>query len=90
MYEILAKELYDNIAGEAKILVQGIADCVIEKPDGIVIVDYKTDHVLSADVLVQRYKPQLELYRRAISAQFEKPVIRCVIYSVELMKEVEI
>lgn len=90
MYEIPAKELYEDAAGEETILVQGIADCVVENTDGIVIVDYKTDQVSSPEILIQRYAPQLSLYRRAISQQFQKPVERCVIYSVELEQEIEV
>lgn len=90
MYEIPAKELYEDAAGEETILVQGIADCVVENTDGIVIVDYKTDQVSSPEILIQRYAPQLSLYRRAISQQFQKPVEQCVIYSVELEQEIEV
>jgi len=90
MYDLPASELYDHIAGEESILVQGIADCVIEEEDGLIIVDYKTDRVSDPEVLIARYAPQLALYRRALSRQFGKPVKKCVIYSVELERALEI
>ncbi len=90
MYELPAAELYDHIAGDEAILVQGIADCVVEESDGLIIVDYKTDRVTAPQELINRYRPQLELYRRALSAQFGKPVKRCVIYSVELCAEIDL
>ena len=90
MYELPARELYADILSEEHILVQGIADCVIEEPDGLIIVDYKTDRVSSLGELAKRYGSQLALYRRAISVQFGKPVKKCVIYSVELGQEIEV
>ena len=70
--------------------MKGIADCVIDEPDGLIIVDYKTDRVSSLGELAKRYGSQLALYRRAISVQFGKPVKKCVIYSVELGQEIEV
>lgn len=90
MYELPARELYDDILSGEHILVQGIADCVIEEPDGLIIVDYKTDRVSSPAELAGRYGSQLALYRRAIGTQFGKPVKSCVIYSVELEREIEV
>lgn len=90
MYELPARELYDDMISEECILVQGIADCVIEEPDGLIIVDYKTDHVASSKALIGRYGSQLALYRRAIGTQFGKPVKSCVIYSIELGQEIEV
>lgn len=90
MYEIPAKELYEDTLSEEKILVQGIADCVIAEEDGLTIVDYKTDKVERPEVLQKRYASQLGLYRMAISEQFGKPIKRCVLYSVWLEQEIEI
>ncbi len=88
MYELPAKELYDHILSEERILVQGIADCVIEEPDGLIIVDYKTDRVTSPDTLVKRYYSQLALYRTAIATQFGRPVKKCLLYSIALEREI--
>lgn len=41
---------YEN-AGEDRITVQGVADCVFWEEDGAVIVDYKTDRVSCAEEL---------------------------------------
>lgn len=90
MYDLPASELYDYIAGKEAILVQGIADCVIEEADGLTIVDYKTDRASDPAELVAHYTPQLSLYRRALSEQFGKPVKKCVLYSVELEQELEV
>ena len=63
---------------------------MIEEPDGLIIVDYKTARVSSPAELAGRYGSQLALYRRAIGTQFGKPVKSCVIYSVELKREIEV
>jgi ATP-dependent helicase/nuclease subunit A len=52
------------------IIVQGIIDMLIQTPKGLLVVDFKTDHV-SAEQSAQRaemYKPQLGLYARSAEA----------------------
>lgn len=61
--------------GDSQIL-QGIADCLFEEPDGWVLLDYKTDRLkgrfasLEAidDEMRSRYHVQLSLYKTAIEA----------------------
>ena len=50
-----ANELEDTDYTD-KVLVQGIADCVFEEQDGLVLVDYKTDRVSNQQELLDRYK----------------------------------
>ena len=69
---------------ETSVILQGAVDLLIIKDNQITIVDYKTDRVSSADILVERYKKQLSLYKEAVSACFELPVSRCLIYSIHL------
>lgn len=52
------------------VLVQGIIDVFWLEEDKIILLDYKTDRVQTADELVQRYKTQLDLYARALSNIF--------------------
>ncbi len=66
------------------VVIQGIADCVFEEDGGLVIVDYKTDHVKSADELRKRYTAQLSIYARALATVFNKPVRECYLYSFAL------
>ena len=47
-------------------IVQGIADCIFEEPDGIVILDFKTDRVSDVNTLTELYKGQLEVYKYAL------------------------
>lgn len=52
------------------IIVQGIIDLLIRTPQGLVIIDFKTDNITAsrAEQRAQLYRRQLELYGRAASA----------------------
>ncbi len=65
-------------------IVQGITDCLIEEEDGWVIVDYKTDSVKTAQQLLDRYRPQLAIYRQYLSPILDKPIKDCLLYSFKL------
>lgn len=71
-------------------MLQGIADCIFEEPDGYVIVDYKTDRVSSLEALKDRYSPQLTLYKAAFDILLDKPVKSCYIYSYRLAHGIEV
>jgi len=77
---VLKKKL--EITGDDDILIQGIIDCYFEEEDGIVLIDYKTDYLYGDEnVLVERYKAQLELYKEAIERITQKVVKETFIYS---------
>ena len=87
-----ANELYSEKSDE-KILVQGIIDVYyIDKNDEIVLLDYKTDYVKNGEEngLVDKYKEQLLLYKRALEESTNKKVSKVCIYSVFLNKEIPI
>ena len=69
--------------GDEAVVLQGVADCVLEYDDGLVLIDFKTDRA-SADVLRQRYAQQLALYARALAGCFGKPVREQVLYATYL------
>jgi ATP-dependent helicase/nuclease subunit A len=52
------------------VLVQGIIDVFWLEGDAIILLDYKTDRVKTAQELVLRYKTQLELYADALARVF--------------------
>lgn len=70
------------------ILLQGIIDAFFIEDDEIVLVDYKTDRVKTEDVLIGRYKKQLELYGKALESITGKRVKEKLIYSVTLGKSI--
>ncbi len=71
-------------------LIQGIIDAFWIEGDGIVLLDYKTDHVDSEKELVDRYRAQMELYGEALERVYggkENPAMRVkerLIYSFRL------
>ncbi len=71
-------------------MLQGIADCIFEEPDGYVIVDYKTDRASSLEELQKRYSAQLALYKAAFDILLDKPVKSCYIYSYRLAQGIEV
>ena len=76
---------------DALVMVQGIADVLLEFPDHLEILDYKTDRSKNPDQLRQAYHGQLELYAAAAEKRFApKKVTYKGIYSFGLGKLVEI
>ncbi|MCL2002731.1 MAG: UvrD-helicase domain-containing protein [Oscillospiraceae bacterium] len=59
-----------------KVLLQGVIDCCYETPDGMVLLDFKTDRVKPGgeERRAERYRPQMEAYAAALSAMTGKPV----------------
>lgn len=72
------------------ILVQGIIDGFFREPDGMVLLDYKTDHVADAEELVLRYQAQMKLYAMAIERTYHIPVKESILYSFSLACEVPV
>lgn len=62
--------------GKDVILVRGMIDALVPGPDGVELIDYKTDAV-AADQVAERavgYKMQVDMYARAIEAIWRRPV----------------
>ena len=94
---IPASEIYKEENGgdnlEENILVQGIIDLYyIDKDEKLVLVDYKTDYVEPGkeEILIDKYKKQLELYQEALEKALSKKVDKKYIYSVYLGKALKI
>lgn len=76
---------------DAVVMVQGIADVLLEYPDHLEILDYKTDRSKDPAALRQAYSRQLEMYAAAIEKRFApKKVSYTGIYSFALGQLVEI
>lgn len=60
--------------------IEGFVDLLYETPDGLVVVDYKTDTVRSdaeVDAAVERYRLQAAAYALALERSLGRPVARC-------------
>lgn len=85
---INAKDLLNEDVDE-KILVQGIIDLYyIDENDNVILVDYKTDYVKNENELIDKYKKQLEIYKKALEIALNRKVDKTYIYSLSLNKEI--
>ena len=87
-----ARELFPDAPEGEEILLQGVTDCCVVEPDGITIIDYKTDRV-DAGMARERaaeYLPQLDAYAYALSCVTEKPVKRRIVYFLHCSAAVEL
>ncbi|MEG1268835.1 MAG: UvrD-helicase domain-containing protein [Oscillospiraceae bacterium] len=83
------KPLSDKFEDE-RVMIQGIADCIIMREDGAVLIDYKSDRVTSPMQLAERYSMQLRLYKKSLDKRLSVPIVKCIIYSFELGYPVEL
>ncbi|MGN0519732.1 MAG: PD-(D/E)XK nuclease family protein, partial [Candidatus Fimenecus sp.] len=79
-----------NEFSDEQITVQGIIDCAFVENGSVVIVDYKTDRVKTAEELAERYKKQLSVYKRAAEEFFGLPVKETLLYSFTLKRTVSV
>lgn len=84
---VSAREMHMGDSDEL-VLIQGIIDVWMEEEDGMVLIDYKTDHVSDGEILVKRYKVQLDYYQRALEQMTGKRVKERIIYSLSLHQEI--
>ena len=87
---------FSDMDKEAKtddfVVVQGIIDVYFEEEDKIILVDYKTDRVREGeeDILIRRYRAQMESYQQALEKITGKCVKEIYIYSVTLQKTIPV
>ncbi|UUZ85496.1 PD-(D/E)XK nuclease family protein [Paenibacillus sp. P26] len=78
-FAVPAKDVYgaeaSGLADEA-VMLQGVIDCVFEEDEGLVLLDYKTDRLKgrSPQKAAEGYRPQLDLYARAVEEIWKRPV----------------
>ena len=62
------------------LVLQGVVDLCIEAPEGLILVDYKTDRPDDRAALLERYSPQVNMYRQAVEAITGKKVIKACLF----------
>ncbi|NLK01142.1 MAG: helicase-exonuclease AddAB subunit AddA [Clostridia bacterium] len=80
-------------AADEKVVVQGIIDCFVEKPGGILVIDFKSDRIRNEGQLDERvkyYLGQLRFYTLALERILQKPVIGVYLYFVFLGEAVKL
>lgn len=75
-----------------KVLLQGVVDCAVVEPDGITIIDFKTDFATEGSVpdILKKYRTQVCAYADALSRIYELPIKEKQIYLFSLGRFVEV
>ena len=78
-------------SGETVIL-QGIIDMIIPTPDGLTIVDFKTDRVTGSQIedRAEKYAKQLRLYTKAAADILNQPITAAWLYFLTPQKAIPI
>jgi len=86
-----ASRYSDGVENE-QVLLQGIVDCALLEPDGITIIDFKTDHVgdVTPEEYAMRYVPQVSTYAYAMERIFEKKIHKTMLYFFRLQKMITV
>jgi len=90
-----AEEIYpeENLSPEVakeNVIIQGIIDCTFEEDGELVLLDYKTDRVNDAEELVDKYRSQLAIYKKALEMITGLSVKESYVYSFGLNKEIKV
>jgi ATP-dependent helicase/nuclease subunit A len=72
------------------VVVQGAADLIVLQPEGILLVDFKTDHFAESQLAdkVKIYEVQLRLYAKALECIYQRPVNETYLHFLALRKTV--
>ena len=80
-----------EVSTKEKILVQGVIDLFyINQKGELILVDYKTDYIQQEQILIERYKKQLDLYKQALEEALSRRVDKIYIYSTSLNKAINV
>ena len=87
-----ARRYFPQAGEEERVLLQGVVDCCFETPEGLVVVDFKTDHVYgdALEARAEGYRPQLEAYAQALGEITGKPVCRRVLWFFSEGREIQV
>ena len=71
-------------------LINGIIDFISINDNEITIIDYKSDNLDDELEFIDRYKEQLDFYRKAMNIIYPNKKIKCYIYALNLIKLIEV
>ena len=91
-FALLASQVAESSAADDTIVVQGIVDMLIETADGLVVIDFKTDHVSEGQIAERAgmYARQVELYATAAETILKKPVLSKWLYFLSAERAFEV
>ncbi len=81
-FSLLAPASLVDPEGQGEMLLQGVVDCWLEEPEGITVIDYKTDRVSRSGQAARaaEYVPQLRAYAWALERITGKRVKAAYLY----------
>ncbi len=81
----------ENAGGDEFVVVQGVADLVVLRPDSLWLLDFKTDDVTGATVAekARAYASQLALYARALERIHRRPATEAWLHFLAIGRSVE-
>lgn len=85
-----ANQFYKDCEPGETIFLQGAIDCLLEKDNKLVIIDYKTDRVESGEILAAHYHRQLQIYGASAEKILGKPVAAMYLWSFQLTEAIRI
>ena len=79
---LLPATLYTPDGDGEEMMLQGVVDCAFDTPEGLVIVDFKTDRIRPGEERqrAEHYRPQLDAYSQALSRVLQRPVAERELY----------
>jgi len=85
-----AREIEPGLSSEEPVMIQGVIDAWFREGDGLVLLDYKTDRVGSEEELSERYRLQLDFYRKALEKMTGETVKEQLLWSFCLNREIRL
>lgn len=84
--------ILEDVPEDEQVLLQGVVDCALLEPDGLTVVDFKTDFVTKETLMdrVARYRPQVQTYASALSRIYAQPVKYSYLYFFHMDALVEV
>ena len=85
-------EIYPSLTefSDETVVIQGIADCAFLENGKLIVVDYKTDNLDSEERFIEKYKKQVEIYKKALWVCTGYEVSETYLYSFRLSKEIRV
>lgn len=77
-----AQRYYPDAGAGEQVLLQGVVDCAIVEPDGLTVIDFKTDRIQPGGEAARasQYRGQLRAYARALERITGRPVRRQILW----------
>lgn len=89
---LMDASLYSAAAQGEELLLQGVVDCAFETPEGLVVVDFKTDRLRPGEerARAEYYRAQLEAYAAALSRVLQRRVTERILYFFATGREISL